>query len=271
MNEDKSAHSPHSRTRQGITENVNGLPSRNTPDFIRLLLVSTPFTLINMGLDGRPFTTLQSVILTSGPFLFLWSTLRGYVERHGPFSLAKSTTRFNSQIYSLCSLGLALLILNDVFHFQEYENIKGSHLAYIYHLSKFYEYIDVFNLVANGQSIGPHMAFHHITTPFLTYFRVLNASDWQLFAFLNCFHHFWMYAYFGGLSAFRPILPITGWVQLVGGIALDVFYLASNGWEGPESFNRSAAVVLLTGYSLLFYRELLAGSQQKSKMLKKKE
>ncbi|KAK5294530.1 hypothetical protein LTR99_009336 [Exophiala xenobiotica] len=145
-----------------------------------------------MGVDEQPLTSLQSVILTSIPFLVLWRILRGYVERHGPFSLAKSITRFNSQIYSLCSLGLALLILNDVFYFEQHENIESSNLAYIYHLSKFYEYIDVFNLVANGQSIGSHMAFHHITTPFLTYFRVLNASGWQLFAFLNCLHHFWI-------------------------------------------------------------------------------
>jgi hypothetical protein len=224
-----------------------------------------------MGVDERPLTSLQSVILTSIPFLVLWRILRGYVERHGPFSLAKSITRFNSQIYSLCSLGLALLILNDVFYFEQHENIESSNLAYIYHLSKFYEYIDVFNLVANGQSIGSHMAFHHITTPFLSYFRVLNASGWQLFAFLNCLHHFWMYAYFGGVSVFRPILPITGWVQLGGGIAFDVFYLAKNGLQASESFNRSVAILLLTGYVVLFYQELRAGSQQKSKVAEKKK
>ncbi|KAK5446620.1 hypothetical protein LTS15_009552 [Exophiala xenobiotica] len=209
-----------------------------------------------MGVDERPLTSLHSVIFTSIPFFFLWRIVRGYVERHGPFSLAKSITCFNNQIYSLCSLGLALLILNDVFYFEQHENIQSSDLAYIYHLSKFYEYIDVFTLVANGQSIGSHMAFHHITTPFLTYFRVLNASGWQLFAFLNCLHHFWMYAYFGGL---------------VGGIALDVFYLANNGLQARESFNRSVAVLLLTGYLVLFYQELRAGSQQKSKVAEKKK
>ncbi|KIW19272.1 hypothetical protein PV08_03566 [Exophiala spinifera] len=219
----------------------------------------------------RPLTSLQSVILSSGPFVFFWSTLRGYIERYGAFPFARTTTRLNSQAYSVVSLVLAYLILNDVYHFHEIRGIKSSVLAYVYHLSKFYEYIDVFNLVANGQSIGPHMAFHHITTPFLTFFRVLNASDWQLFAFLNCFHHFWMYAYFGGVSAFRPILPVTGWLQLAAGIALDARYLVLNGMKAPESRNRSIAILLLTRYAMLFYEELRGGSQQKSNKAEKKE
>ena len=209
-------------------------------------------------------TSLRSVILTTGPFVFLWSTLRGYVERNGPFAFARLLTRLNSQIYALFSLLLAYLILNDVFHIQEFEHVRGSDLAYIYHVSKFYEYVDVFNLVASGNKIGPHMAFHHITTPFLTHFRVLNASDWQVFAFLNCLHHFWMYAYFGGVSSFRPILPVTGWLQLAAGIGLDVYWLAVNGRELPESTNRAISVLLLTRYAMLFYEELKTGNQQKS-------
>ncbi|KAJ9645595.1 hypothetical protein H2204_001176 [Knufia peltigerae] len=224
-----------------------------------------------MDKGDRPLTSLQSVILTSGPFIFFWSTLRAYVERNGAFPWTRTVIHLNSQAYSLFSLVLAYLILNDAFHFQEISGIKSSDLAYVYHLSKFYEYIDVFNLVANGQSIGPHMAFHHITTPFLTYFRVLNASEWQLFAFLNCFHHFWMYAYFGGMSAFRPVLPITGWLQLAGGIALDVRYLILNSQKAPESANRAIAVLLLTRYAMLFHEELKGGSQQKSNKVGKKE
>ncbi|KIW86843.1 uncharacterized protein Z519_12629 [Cladophialophora bantiana CBS 173.52] len=207
--------------------------------------------------NDRPLTSLQSVILTTGPFVFLWSTLRGYVARNGPFSVARPVTRLNSQVYALFSLALAYLILNDVFHFQDLQQVvKSSDLAYIYHLSKFYEYIDVFNLVAAGTPINPHMAFHHITTPFLTHFRVLNASDWQLFAFLNCFHHFWMYAYFGGVTAFRPILRVTGWVQLIAGIGMDVYYFASQGQGAPEARNRAIGIMILTRYAMLYYEEI---------------
>ncbi|EXJ87246.1 hypothetical protein A1O3_04205 [Capronia epimyces CBS 606.96] len=141
-----------------------------------------------MTVEGKPLTSLQGVILTTAPFLFLWSTLRGHVERHGAFAVARTLIRLNSQIYVLFSLALTLL--------------------------------DPQRRVADP-SIGSYVAFHHLTTPFLTYFRVLNAVDWQLFAFLNCFHHFFMYAYFGGVSVFRPILPLTGWLRLGAAISLD--------------------------------------------------
>jgi len=224
-----------------------------------------------MGLDGRPLTTLSSVILTSGPFIFLWSTLKGYVGRHGPMTLARQFTRLNNQLYALFSLGLGYLILNDMFHFQEDVKVASSDLAYIYHLSKIYEYMDVFNLVAQGVTIGPHMAFHHLTTPFLTYFRVLNASDWQIFALLNCFHHFWMYAYFGGVSFFRPILPVTGYAQLAACIALDIYWLAGHGLETDESTNRLITILLLGRYAVLFTNELRTGSQQKQPQTQKEE
>jgi hypothetical protein len=218
----------------------------------------------------RPLTSLQSVILTTGPFVFLWTTLRGYIQRNGALSIARTTTTLNSQLYAIFSLGLASLILNDVFQFYPVDAVKSQDLAYIYHLSKFYEYVDIFNLVADGKVIGPHMAFHHLTTPFLTHFRVLNASDWQLFAFLNCFHHFWMYGYFGGVKVFRPILPVTGWVQLIAGIGLDVFWLSQNR-DAPEATNRAVSVLLLTRYAMLFYQELKTGSQQSSAKVAKKE
>ena len=224
-----------------------------------------------MAFEDLPLTSLQGVILVTGPFVFLWSTFRGYISRNGPFSFARPFTRFNNQLYGPFSLVLAYFILNDVFHFQKFERATTANLAYVYHLSKFYEYIDVFNLLASGTEIGPHMAFHHITTPFLTYFRVLNASDWQLFAFLNCFHHFWMYSYFGGFSSFRPILPFTGWLQLGAGIALDVYYCATQGREAPETTNRAISIMLLTRYAMLFYEELTGSSVRKAKKAEQKE
>ena len=218
-------------------------------------------------LEGRPLTSLQSVILATGPFVFLWSTLRGYVSRNGPLSFARPLTRFNSQAYALFSLALAYLIVNDVFHFQDIEGFKSSDLAYIYHISKFYEYLDVFNLVASGTAIGSHMAFRHLTMPFLTYFRVLNASDWQLFAFLNCFHHFWMYSYFGGVSSFRPVLPLTGWLQLGAGIAPDIYYIVTQGQpEAAESKNRAISIMLLARYAMLFYEELKGSDARKAEI-----
>jgi hypothetical protein len=222
-------------------------------------------------------TSVPAVILATGMFLFLWSTLKRYVERHGPLSFAPRTTRLNSQLYSVFSLGLAGLFVNDVFDFcgeassttggveSRLYTLSSADLAYVYHLSKFYEYVDVFNLVVGGHPIGPHMAFHHLTTPVLTYFRVPNASDWQPFAFFNCFHHFWMYAYFGGASWFRRVLPVTGWLQLVVGIGVDAYRLvtAEGGREDPGVFSGAVSILLLTRYAMLFQEELRRGSQQK--------
>ncbi len=226
-----------------------------------------------MALEDKPLTSLQSVILTTGPFVFFWSTLRRYISRNGAFGFARPFTRLNNQLYALFSLGLGCLILNDVFHFQNDVaglDLNTSDLAYIYHLSKFYEYLDVFNLVAAGTEIGPHMAFHHITTPFLTYFRILNASDWQLFAFLNCLHHFLLYSYLAGVSALRPILPLTGWLQLGGGIGLDIYYCVTHGRDAPESTNRAISIMILTRYAMLFYEELKGSSARKAKKAEQK-
>ncbi|KIW84968.1 hypothetical protein Z517_00356 [Fonsecaea pedrosoi CBS 271.37] len=224
--------------------------------------------------SSRPLTSLQSVILTTGPFIFLWSTLRGYVARNGFFSLARPLTRLNNQVYALFSLALACLVLNDTetFHFVDLEHVTTSGLAYLYHLTKFYEYVDVFGLVASGTPVNEHMAFHHITTPVLTYLRVLHASDWHLLACLNCLHHFWMYAYFGGVRAFRPVLRVTGWAQLVGGIGLDVYYLVSHGRGAPEARNRALSIMILTRYAMLYYEEIKTGmgNAQKRKEADKK-
>ena len=226
---------------------------------------------MDSALEGRPLTSLQSVILTTGPFVFLWSMLRGYVNRDGRVSIARPFTRLNGQLYALFSLALAYLILNDVFHFQEIKGLESSDLAYIYHLSKFYEYIDVFSLVAAGTEIGSYMAFRHLTMPFLTYFRVLNASDWQLFAFLNCFHNFWMYSYFGGVSPFRPILTVTGWLQLAAGLGLDLYYCVTQGREFSESKNRAVSIMFLARYTMLFYEELKGSDAWKAKQAEPKD
>lgn len=74
-----------------------------------------------------------------------------------------------------------------------------------------------------------------------------------------------MYAYFGGVSSFRPILPVTGFVQLVAGIALDVYWLARHGLETAESINRLIAIIVLGRYAVLYRNELRTGSQLKQK------
>jgi hypothetical protein len=62
----------------------------------------------------------------------------------------------------------------------------------VYHYSKFYEYLDIFLVILQGKSnmIGLHFAFHHLTTPWYTTMRVArHFRGWQVFAWLNAFHH----------------------------------------------------------------------------------
>ena len=78
-----------------------------------------------------------------------------------------------------------------------------------------------------------------------------------------------MYAYFGGVatSILRPILPYTGYLQLIAGILVDVFYFVAIqlfGKDPIESDSRTVGLLLLLQYALLFREELRTGSQQKS-------
>lgn len=134
-------------------------------------------------------------------------------------------------------------------------------------------------LVAQGKVIGQHMAFHHTTTPFLTYIRILNCSgnDWRVFALANAIHHTLMYSYFGGLGNWiRNVLPWTGWAQLILGIGTDGWwmYRTKGGKETTEvggmvgkdeATNRGIAILLLARYAILFWEELKEGRAGMSK------
>lgn len=95
-------------------------------------------------------------------------------------------------------------------------------------------------------------------TPYLTYVRFIhNHAGWGTFAGLNTLHHFFMYAYFGGVASFRRVLPFTGCLQLVLGIATDFYIiwvnLANN--NGPVIPNL-ISIGLLATYLSLYLNEL---------------
>ena len=69
---------------------------------------------------------------------------------------------FNNRMYAIFSFILAVTIARSVV-LESHGETLGEQCAYIYHLSKFYEYLDVLLLVAQGIAIGKHMAFHHMT------------------------------------------------------------------------------------------------------------
>jgi hypothetical protein len=238
-----------------------------------------------------PLASLKQVILTTGPFLFVWSYLRGYVSKHGAFPVFSTIITINSILYAAFSALLSYLLIQSyllqhaspdkpisiplplglTIPFLDKSTLTIAEMGYIYHLSKFYEYIDVINLVGQGKVVGPHMAFHHITTPYLTCFRVLGCTgeDWRVFALANTVHHTLLYAYFGGIGDWlKRIIPVTGCVQLALGVGVDVWwmYLTEGGRkvEGTgaledEARNRGIAILVLVRYGMLFAEELKGG------------
>ncbi|KAL1960750.1 hypothetical protein VTO42DRAFT_6580 [Malbranchea cinnamomea] len=177
-------------------------------------------------------TDIGAMFAQSATFIILWVSINHHVSQYGPLPHAFTCLKINDRTYALASLVLLILIIlahQDPYH---YEDLART----AYHYSKFYDYIYVLSVRASGGEIGLHFGVHHLTTPYLTFFRVMRHSQgWVVFAALNAFHHVLMYAYFGGLGIVRPILPWTGGLQLVVGILREI---------------------LLSTYFVLFVRDL---------------
>jgi hypothetical protein len=99
-----------------------------------------------------------------------------HVRKKGPVPLASRLTKYNSIFYSIASLMLCLAITHSLWldisqHGVSLKPLICSHstsdndltLRYIYHASKFYEYIDIFNVLAAGGAVNAHFGFHHFT------------------------------------------------------------------------------------------------------------
>jgi hypothetical protein len=198
------------------------------------------------------------MLLQSALFITTWRLIHVRVSTKGAFPVARKINKIHSRIYSIVSLFLCYLALSP--HYRNSEIARQ-----LYHVSKFYEYIDILTVRAGGSQIDLHFGFHHLTTPYLTYFRVLKDAraggdddGWWIFAALNTAHHALMYAYFGGTSFVRPVLDFTGCVQLVVGIAVEAWVLRSRelGIFSAEGRPHVFAAALLGSYFCLWAREM---------------
>lgn len=211
---------------------------------------------LSFSMDIKWQTALM--LLQTGLFVSIWRRLHSHVREHGPIPGAPQVTRVNSRIYAVLSLCLLALIVSP----------NHEHLAQqLYHASKFYEYVDIFNVTASGGAIDLHFGFHHLTTPYFTFIRVVhNSRGWKPFAALNAAHHTLMYAYFGGVQFPRPVLPWTGALQLIVGMAVDVQVGRDKMRRGEGSIWPNVfSGCLLATYLVLSTRELLRrGGQGKA-------
>ncbi|EGC49401.1 conserved hypothetical protein [Histoplasma capsulatum var. duboisii H88] len=150
-------------------------------------------------------------LIPSSITLFILSVSLHYhihIHKQGPFPYASTLIKLNNYIYSFVSLlfFIALVcsselltrlcdldVLHALHRFGTYVRAHDEQMRHIYHLSKTYE--------------------PHIIHP-----RPPQPHRLELLAGLNTLHHAFMYAYFGGVASFRPILPFTGFLQLMVGL-----------------------------------------------------
>ncbi|KAK4451225.1 hypothetical protein QBC34DRAFT_295749 [Podospora aff. communis PSN243] len=190
------------------------------------------------------------MLLQTTLFLTTWTTLHALVTLHGPFHSISPFMKYNSRFYSFLSLLLFFLIVTN-------SPIAGE----AYHLSKIYEYLDIFLVVLSGGKVGLHFGVHHTTTVWLTYVRVLPVGEnegWRWFGAANAAHHVGMYAYFGGWDGdtMRRVLVVTGQAQLVLGMVVDAV-VGWKRWErGEEVWRVGVGGGLLGVYLGLSLREL---------------
>lgn len=189
------------------------------------------------------------MLLQTAVFSLTWFLLHRYVEACGPLKEASGVTKINSQLYSVASLVLIILVLSP-----DHETLARQ----LFHASKFYEYIDIFNVRSSGGTIDLHFGFHHLTTPYVTFLRVVhNSEGWKYFAACNAFHHVLMYAYFGGIQLPRPVLPWTGAMQLVVGIVVEGLIVKRKMARGGElMWPNVVCACILSVYLVLSTREL---------------
>ncbi|KFY02527.1 hypothetical protein V495_05773 [Pseudogymnoascus sp. VKM F-4514 (FW-929)] len=191
---------------------------------------------------------MTAMLSQSALFIALWLSLRRYVSLRGPISGARTLMTINSWFYAFVSLGLLFVTLSPS------HDLVARRL---YHASKFYEYVDILNVVASGGEIDLHFGVHHLTTMYLTYTRVLQHSEgWRVFAALNTAHHVLMYAFFGGAVWVRPALPWTGALQLLVGIATDVWVGRGKMERGEKVWPNFVGGGILATYFVLFLRDL---------------
>lgn len=197
------------------------------------------------------------MLVQTSAFIGAWALIHRFVAKHGPISQARALVKFNNWFYvALSSIMFGLILTPSC----------ESTARTLYHYSKFYEYIDILGVRAIGGAIDLHFGFHHLTTPYLTFIRVISHSEgWWLFGALNTFHHALMYAYFGGVGRIRPLLLVTCGIQYLVGMAAEVLILLQKQRRDEVIWPNIFMLCLLFTYSVLWIRDLLLQPKKEGK------
>jgi len=221
-----------------------------------------------------PLTALPEVILSTLIFVPIWILLRHHVFEHGPIPHALRMLQIHNAIQVVVSIYLVTTILLSTIDpnnlpkpvqsvavtIQAHDSLLPR---YSYHLSKMYEYVDIILFVSKGGHHGRadvdlHFGFHHLTTPYLSYFRFLhNYEGWRVFSFLNAFHHILMYSFFAGVGWTHGFLPFTGFLQLIVGMLHGLWIAKGKAERGQDVRADILAAGLLFCYFVLHTRETI--------------
>ncbi|ORX40098.1 hypothetical protein BD324DRAFT_616250 [Kockovaella imperatae] len=207
-----------------------------------------------------PLLDLRSIVTTTVILATIQRGLAAFVARQGKSTIAKSLLKVHASIYSCICLCLVFTSLVPESKWPTWIAGNLPDAGYIYHYSKFYEYTDVVLVTLLGYEMDWHWGFHHPTTPYLTYARCVICPDggsWRIFAAMNSFHHWLMYAAFAGYTFGRPYMGYTGLSQLTVGVIIEVYrgYLKfAQGGGLQEIWPHGVAGTLLFIYWVFFVR-----------------
>jgi hypothetical protein len=122
------------------------------------------------------FGSLSTVIISSVALIVFGVLIRRHVGTHGRRPIAGTILISNNYLYATASLGYCLILIVSALSAAPYNEpsfwpfdhqVGDETQRNIYHFSKFYEYIDVLIVLANGGDVGLHFAFHHLTVRYL--------------------------------------------------------------------------------------------------------
>ena len=116
----------------------------------------------------RLFTSFWTVLASTFVLACCALAVQKHVRIQGRSPLASRVIKINSYLYSVASLCfcLAIILSSDLApeSLKLWDDGRADEVQrWLYHFSKFYEYLDIIFVLASGGTVGLHFAFHHLT------------------------------------------------------------------------------------------------------------